>query len=464
MDSRGGRQQRDSRVAVFAFGTRGDVLPVAVVVAALAQAKKSLAITFITHAAHQNLQIHLSEAGVSFISISSPPVVPSPRSEGDYLFGNEITGSSDSPHKRSEEEEEEGWQESECWKDTIEHAHREECIAAMENVMGFSSDASRDFVIFNFFALEGWHLAELYRVPCAVVAPYVVPYSAPTSFERQFRSMRPLLYNRLQAALPGEVGWGEVLHWMWPLFTERWAAWRSDRLHLSPCPLTDPVTELPNIQDWPSAAPLLYGFSQDVVECPVYWPTSVFVCGFWYAPMDWEVSETGDIMSKCAQVEPRMEPSLSRCLETGLTTNGCPFVPPVKLHLFLSNERGQEQHLQSSRPPIFVGLSSIGSMGFMKNPEGMLKVLKAVLEATNNRAVLLTAAYPPLDLAIITTFEHEITQHLLPQVNAAGNKSNVSMLKGGVAIFNERLFCTSGSVPYIWLLPKCLMAIHHGGR
>jgi hypothetical protein len=184
--------------------------------------------------------------------------------------------------------------------------------------------------------------------------------SAPTSFERQFRSMRPLLYNRLQAALPGEVGWGEVLHWMWPLFTERWAAWRSDRLHLSPCPLTDPVTELPNIQDWPSAAPLLYGFSQDVVECPVYWPTSVFVCGFWYAPMDWEVSETGDIMSKCAQVEPRMEPSLSRCLETGLTTNGCPFVPPVKLHLFLSNERGQEQHLQSSRPPIFVGLSSIG--------------------------------------------------------------------------------------------------------
>jgi F420-dependent methylenetetrahydromethanopterin dehydrogenase len=77
------------------------------VVAALAQAKKSLAITFITHAAHQNLQIHLSEAGVSFISISSPPVVPSPRSEGDYLFGNEITGSSDSPHKRSEEEEEE---------------------------------------------------------------------------------------------------------------------------------------------------------------------------------------------------------------------------------------------------------------------------------------------------------------------------------------------------------------------
>jgi hypothetical protein len=51
------------------------------------------------------LQIHLSEAGVSFISISSPPVVPSPRSEGDYLFGNEITGSSDSPHKRSEEQQ-----------------------------------------------------------------------------------------------------------------------------------------------------------------------------------------------------------------------------------------------------------------------------------------------------------------------------------------------------------------------
>jgi hypothetical protein len=139
----------------------------------------------------------------------------------------------------------------------------------------------------------------------------------------------------------------------------------------------------------------------------MYWPIIVFVCGFWYAPKDWEVSETGDIISKCAQVELRMEPSLSRCLE---------------------------QHPQSSSPPIFVGLSSIGwfvlnsfflqvcffacSMGFMKNSEGMLKVLKAVLEATNNRAILLTASYPPLDLAIITTFEHEITQHLLPQVNS----------------------------------------------
>jgi hypothetical protein len=68
-------------------------------------------------------------------------------------------------------------------------------------------------------------------------------------------------------------------------------------------------------------------------------------------------------------------------------------------------------------------------MGFMKNPEGMLKVLKAVLEATNNRAVLLTAAYPPLDLAIITTFEHEITQHLLPPSEQhVVNFSNYSFL------------------------------------
>jgi hypothetical protein len=133
----------------------------------------------------------------------------------------------------------------------------------------------------------------------------------------------------------------------------------------------------------------------------MYWPISVFVCGFWYAPKDWEVSETGDIMSKCAQVELRMEPNLYRCLE---------------------------QHPQSSSPPIFCEsefhwmvcsqLLFSASMGFMKNPEGMLKVLKAVLEATNNRAILLTAAYPPLDLAIITTFEHEITQNFLHQVNS----------------------------------------------
>ncbi|XP_020270340.1 uncharacterized protein LOC109845499 isoform X2 [Asparagus officinalis] len=33
-----------------------------------------------------------------------------------------------------------------------------------------------DFIVINFFALEGWSLAELYQVQCVVAAPYVLPY------------------------------------------------------------------------------------------------------------------------------------------------------------------------------------------------------------------------------------------------------------------------------------------------
>jgi hypothetical protein len=35
-----------------------------------------------------------------------------------------------------------------------------------------------------------------------------------------------------------QVCWKDVIHWMWPLFTENWGSWRNDDLHLSPCPFT----------------------------------------------------------------------------------------------------------------------------------------------------------------------------------------------------------------------------------
>ncbi|GMN58884.1 hypothetical protein TIFTF001_027974 [Ficus carica] len=47
---------------------------------------------------------------------------------------------------------------------------------------------------------EGWSLAELFRVRCIVAAPYVVPYSAPSTYERQFKREHPLLYKYLEEA------------------------------------------------------------------------------------------------------------------------------------------------------------------------------------------------------------------------------------------------------------------------
>ncbi|XP_020270339.1 uncharacterized protein LOC109845499 isoform X1 [Asparagus officinalis] len=93
-----------------------------------------------------------------------------------------------------------------------------------------------DFIVINFFALEGWSLAELYQVQCVVAAPYVLPYSAPSSFERQFRHEFPLLFKYFQEAPAEKVSWKDVQHWMWPLFSEDWGSWRSDCLNLSPLP------------------------------------------------------------------------------------------------------------------------------------------------------------------------------------------------------------------------------------
>lgn len=153
------------RVAVFAFGTRGDVLPVAVVAAALARSEPSASITFITHEAHRNMERHLVQSGVArFVAVSAPPVIPG-----------------------------HAWEDGDDKLKAAREAQlREECVAAMDSAMG---DDNGGCVIINLFALEGWHLAELYRVQCAVLAPYVVPYSAPSTFERRFRASHPLLYR-----------------------------------------------------------------------------------------------------------------------------------------------------------------------------------------------------------------------------------------------------------------------------
>lgn len=51
----------------------------------------------------------------------------------------------------------------------------------------------------------------------------------------------------------GAVGWREALHWMWPLYSERWGPWRYHRLGLSAVPYSDRAASLP------PPPPLLYG-------------------------------------------------------------------------------------------------------------------------------------------------------------------------------------------------------------
>ncbi|KAL1534284.1 sterol 3-beta-glucosyltransferase isoform X4 [Salvia divinorum] len=204
-------------VAFMAFGTKGDVYPIAAIAAAFASDQKHYEVAFVTHSAHENMKRHLGAKRISYFSISSPPVL-------SFCQDHDHGGSIDESFPRQKKE--------------ITRKHRQECVSVFERIYGEDPVMDGDLVFINFFALEGWSLAELFHVRCVVVAPYVVPYSAPTSFERQFRNELPLLYKYLREAPSSKIGWEDVIHWMWPLFNEDWGKWRSLDLNLSFLPFT----------------------------------------------------------------------------------------------------------------------------------------------------------------------------------------------------------------------------------
>nr|CAD1843062.1 unnamed protein product [Ananas comosus var. bracteatus] len=347
MESHGDSSEgRRPRAVFMAFGTKGDVFPVAAIAAAFACDQQHYHVVFITHSAHQSLSGNLSAKNITYMPLSAPPVLPA-------------------------------------------HYH---------------GDIS---VIYVYFMIqEGWHLAELFQVQCVVTAPYVVPYSAPSSFERRFKQDLPLLYKYFQDAPANTVSWKDVIHWMWPLFMENWGLWRSNTLNLSPLPFTDPVTNLPLWHMRTQSPVLLYGFSKEIVECPEKF--SLHSYG-----------------------------SLTPVKEL------CP------IHADL-------QHFLRERStlclPIFVGLSSIGSMGFLRNPRAFLMVLGAVIETTNYKIILFSSGYKPLDTAIQSIASASSTA--LKPCTSFGDST---------ILFSGRLFCFSGSVPYSWIFPQCAVAVHHAG-
>ncbi|KAL5789862.1 hypothetical protein ACOSQ2_004750 [Xanthoceras sorbifolium] len=406
--------ERTKPVAAFmAFGTKGDVYPLAAIAAAFACDQKQYHVVLVTHSAHENLKSHLAGKCVSFCPISSPPVLSVPQ--------NHDTTGSDSLASKFQQRKRE-----------ITNEHRKECYSAVERVFGNGPSMEDDFIVINFFALEGWSLAELFRVRCIVAAPYVVPYSAPSSFEQRFIKEYPLLYKYLQEAPINKVCWKDVIHWMWPLFTENWGLWRSEELNLSPCPFTDPVTGLPTWHERASSPILLYGFSKEIVECPNYWPSNVRCCGFWFLPVEWQFS-----CKNCAEISALLS---SRHLKTEVKM--C--LARVELQAFLE--------APISIQPIFIGLSSVASAGFLENPQAFLLVLKRVLEATSYRFILFTAGYEPLNAAI---------QVIAMETSSVSNQRQFS--EDGINLFDGLLFCFSGTLPYNLLFPRCAAAIHHGG-
>ncbi|XP_056691561.1 sterol 3-beta-glucosyltransferase UGT80B1 isoform X2 [Spinacia oleracea] len=370
-----GKTERSRPIAAFmAFGTKGDVNPITAVAAAFASDQRKYQVFFISHSAHQDLAVHLAESNVRYTPVSSPPVLPPPETdENDDSAALSFCSE----------------------KHTVTREHRRECLSIMEKIYGDGP------------------------------TPYVVNYTAPSSFQRQFRRELPLLYQFLHEAPDGKLGWKDVIHWMWPLFTEDWGSWRSNELNLSPLPFTDPVTGLPMRHERPPSALLLYGFSREVVECPDYWPSNSRISGFWFLPSKWQFS--------CSSCRAIFDSGGELCsIHTGLQNF-------LKVNL--------------STPLVFIGLSSAGNLGFLRNPRALLCILQAAVDITKCRFILLTAGYEPLDVAV-QNFAAEVDSSTLNQSTSLNN---------GISMYNDHLFFLSGSVPYSWLFQKCAVAIHHGG-
>ncbi|MQL75572.1 hypothetical protein Taro_007955 [Colocasia esculenta] len=520
MESEGGR--RRARAVFMAFGTQGDVYPIAAIAAALACDQMQYDVILITHSAHKTLSPFLEARRVDFVPVPTPPVLSF---DDDSTDSGEVNFS--------------------LQKKAIQMEHRNDCLSTIEKIFGNGQSMDDDFILINFFALEGWSLAELFQVRCVIAAPYVVPYSAPSSFERRFKDELPLLYRYLQEAPVDKVCWNDVLHWMWPLFTEDWGSWRSDSLKLSPFPFTvlcsimqgslicppttaqprheaapllrlffteavgdpvrgvpspiyynasgggvagggakvkqaipivegqlqssaaqrdlekdgesemdtegarggnplqalsnymsqmqDPVTGLPLWHFREKSPLLLYGFSNEVVECPGYWPSNVHVCGFWFLPTDWQFS--------CGKCREAMLLYHAKC--PGTTNELCSSHADLRHFITKSS---------SSCSPIFVGLSSVGRMGFLKNPQAFLLLLKAVTERTDHKFILFSSGYEPLDAAIRFTASVNLVE-----------SHQISYNEDCTLLFDGRLFCFSGVIPYSWLFPRCAAVIHHGG-
>ena len=273
-------------------------------------------------------------------------------------------------------------------------------------------------LVCNLFALEAWHIAERLRLPCVVAAPYVVPYAMPPAFAALLRAELPSVCAALRSAPDDRLGWRDVEHWMWTLWTERWGDWRADRLGLPSLPLSAAEEAGGGAAALPPPTPLLYGFSEALVDRPGYWPPAVQVTGFWHAPPDWEAGSAD-------QYEP--------------PASADQYEPPAALRSFLD---------APGAPVVAITFGSMASMdGVMPYPRATLSVIAAALAEAGLRGVLLMDAGSALAAA-----------WRAGSLDALPPSAPTSFCGGWTHVLG-----VAASVPHAWLLPRCAAVLHHAG-
>lgn len=407
-------------------GTRGDVQPAAVLAQAIKQMSSIFRVSLATHACHKGWLCDVIDESVQSLYMASKPARTWHKSAGEAA---EMSFQSDKDLEESV---------AACQAGLLVDQEQPDPGTDTKQPM-------RALIIFNLFALEGFHLAEALGVPCLAISPCLVPYSPPASFARRFRKSSATLYQALQGAKSGQVGWHEVDHWMWPLFAPRWANWRQSRLRMPPVMSncfhppqkehdvqaqskkqrlstvqteTSPessdgrtYTEAPEqnnnsstpAQSLPNPVPLLYGLSPQVIQQPGYWPESIHICGFW---------QHKSRLEEAAEVQSKLQ-SLLGGLPEGM--------------LFKDWHAG--------KPLMCITFGSMGPMGAIPDPLHLVEVLVAALKQANIKGVLLTGGWKRLSASAWTKAFGDPDPPLL----------------------------AADRIPHDMLLPMCDGIVQHGG-
>jgi FkbM family methyltransferase len=327
-------------ITVVAFGSRGDVQPLAILTGKLE--KLGYITKFVSHASSASLaSIYCSDS--CYRPIDSLPVL-------DHEEAHEVDV---------------------CTVLAI----RDSCVDA-------------DLIIFNLFALEGWLIAQHLGKRCMIVHPYIPSSSMPAILRDWFRRTRPALYRSLRtSASNARLEWGDVELWLWPLFGERWQK-VIKALGFDDSPI-DGCSSLMLRVSLPHAPPVLFAMSSALAgPAAPGWPQGAQVVG--------PIIHNGE------------DPTT---------------MIPTPLQVWLEENEGSR--------PIYVSFGSAGAMckGIKYVPR-LINACLAAVSAQGFRAIL----------------------HVSSAEDAGNRKSSTN----GAFILDDH-------VSHKWLLPRCALAIHHGG-
>ncbi len=470
-------------IIFLAFGTRGDVQPLALLAAALATVHHHR-IRFISHAQHEPILQELWAKSTTAIDFFVPS--PSPPHAANVVANDSIDST------------------------LRPRAHLQVCIKTVKQVLKLSSTSSpllpgQVLLIANLFALEAVHLAEVFNLPLVMAHPFPAPTSLPFNFKTQFRRADPLQYKYLrengrreggreggqdEATVRGDesmVSWEDVEHWLWPAFADSWSSFRCMLLGLDG--EGEGCDELP--PPWlagRTAIPLLYLYSESILPRPQFFPEHAHVVGYVWSE---EVRESYIPSLALAAF-------LAGGAVVGRTKGGGAASPAASATMPGLVWKDDDRDARAAAAPTVVAstrefcpavgpilftfgtMISLGALGDLTR--AATTVIEAVLSPSSSSSCFSSPSFfSPSSEPTSTTTSLKMQPALRCVIDAAGTPSWAAALREALCAHQQqqeqrqlenkvggqdnrlRVFILEETVPHAWLLPQCSVVVHHGG-